>query len=368
MKYCVISGNRADRAALTPVAAALNAVWIHVATLHSRDRFDSAIGCGQAMMVAAEKLNNLKPDLVIVAGDRFEILGAACAAYLMSIPIAHLSGGDITEGSQDDAMRHAITKLAALHFPTTHVSAKHLRDMGEERWRIHMVGAPQIDYLLQQELYSFEETLSQLGYAHPELLVPDFEYILVAYQPPTMADDPTTEIDSLLNDLSWRGLPCIFTTINTDAGGCEIERKIIKFCLPGTHLYKKMDHKLFLSAMKHCQYMIGNSSAGFYEAPTLGTKFVNIGNRQTGRAPVTGDGKAAQRIKATLDAMMLVPKRLLLQKKYGEECSMPPGSTYTTQENGVLTLKKSWSDGPVKQPQAAASLTLDQGKEPLHGS
>ncbi len=359
MKYCVISGNRADRAALTPVAAALNAVWIHVATLHSRDRFDSAIGCGQAMMVAAEKLNNLKPDLVIVAGDRFEILGAACAAYLMSIPIAHLSGGDITEGSQDDAMRHAITKLAALHFPTTHVSAKHLRDMGEERWRIHMVGAPQIDYLLQQELYSRADTLSILGVDR---------YILVAYQPPTQADDPTSEIDSLLNDLSWQGVPCIFTTVNTDVGGIEIERKIVKFCLTGIHKIVQMDHKLFLSAMKHCQYMIGNSSAGFYEAPTLGTKFVNIGNRQTGRSPVTGDGKAAQRIKATLDAMMLVPKRLLLQKKYGEECSMPPGSTYTKQENGVLTLKKNWSDGPAGQPQAAASLTLDQDKGPRLGS
>lgn len=351
MKICVISGNRADRAALTPVAQALDAQWLFVETLPSRNRFDSAIGCGQAMMAAAEQLNNVNPDLVILAGDRFEILGAACAAHLMSTPIAHLSGGDVTEGSQDDAMRHAITKLAALHFPTTYEAADRLVAMGEEKWRIHMVGAPQIDYLLNKKLYTLHETLEQFGFKYPTIT--EDKYILVAYQPPTAVEDPAAEIDGLLKDLHETGMKCIFTTINPDAGGLEITRKIIKFCNahPG-HAMVKMDSKLFLSAMKHCQYMIGNSSAGFYEAPSLGTKFVNIGDRQKGRRAIRGDGKAAERIKVTINAMMLVPRNVLLQKKWGVECpSMLAGNESTVSVAGAATPKRSWSalylDDPV---------------------
>ena len=161
-KFLCISGSRADKAALIPVAQATGAEWAFVDTLPSRDQHDSAISCSQAMMMAADELKRVNPDLVILAGDRFEILGAATAAHLMGIPIAHLSGGDITEGSQDDAMRHAITKLAALHFPTNQESAERLLAMGEEKWRIHMVGAPQIDYLLQQELYPRFMILEQI--------------------------------------------------------------------------------------------------------------------------------------------------------------------------------------------------------------
>lgn len=364
MKICVISGNRADHAALTPVAQALDASWIFVDTLPSRDRYDSAIGCAQAMMTAADQFERAKPDLVIVAGDRFEILGASCAAHLMSIPIAHLSGGDITEGSQDDSTRHAITKLASIHFPTNQASADHLVSMGEEKWRIHMVGAPQIDYLLTKTLYSREETIKLLAFTSTDT---NNNFVLVAYQPPTMTED-LTELDDLLDKLRKQGWPCIFTTVNPDAGGREVERKIIKFCLPGVHKIVKMDNKLFLSAMKHCTYMVGNSSSGFYEAPTLGTVFQNIGNRQNGRSPVTGDGKAAQRIKSTLDALMLIPKKLLLQKKCGEQCSTQPGSGSTVSESGAATPKKSSSDGPsLESGLSAVNLnaysTSDQGRD-----
>ncbi len=216
MKFCVISGNRADRAALTPVAQAMDAEWIFVDTLPSRDRFDSAVSCGQAIMMAAEQLAKIKPDLVILGGDRFEILGAATAAYLMGIPIAHLSGGDVTEGSQDDAMRHAITKLAALHFPTNQESADRLLAMGEEKWRIHMVGAPQIDYLKAKVLYSKEETCKLLGLAPYGGL--ELDYVLVGYQPATV-DEPIAEVEELLKILGQDKYHYVFTTVNTDAGG-----------------------------------------------------------------------------------------------------------------------------------------------------
>lgn len=366
MKYAVVSGNRADRAALYPVAEAVKADWIYVDTLPSRNQFDSAISCSQAMAMAAEKYAELKPDMVILPGDRFEILGAACAAHLMSIPIAHLSGGDITEGSQDNSMRHAITKLASLHFPTNQESADNLAAMGEDKWRIHMVGAPQIDYLLQQELYSKEDTFKRL-----ELSGED-NFVLVAYQPLTLTENIITyELDKLLKDLHWQGWPCIFTTINNDAGRDAIEISIIQFCQRGKNRrIVKMDNKLYLSAIKHCTYMVGNSSSGFYEAPTLGTLFQNIGDRQKGRKAMRGDGKAAQRIKATLEAMATVPRETLLKKR-GVEClSTNPGNVSTTNGGGGATPTRGWSaiysDGRVYDTDRGY-LTLDQDRDLVRG-
>lgn len=367
-RYCCISGSRADLAAMIPVANAVDAQWAYVDTLPSREPADSAVSCGEAMMMAADQLKRIKPDLVILAGDRFEILGAATTAHLMHIPIAHLSGGDITEGSQDDAMRHAITKLAALHFPTNQESADRLEAMGEETWRIHMVGAPQIDYLLAMPLYSKEETKTLLGFRFPKIF--DQAYILVAYQPPTGLENPTQEIDGLLEILGKTNLKCIFTTVNTDAGGIEISRKIAQFCRStGTHAIVKMDHKLYLSAMKHCEYMIGNSSSGYYEAPTLGTKFVAIGDRQKGRRAMRGDGKASERIRLTLDAMMMVPKPVLLQKKWSTQChSTLPGRKSTTNADGAATPKKSLFGGLHEPfPFQQGCLTSDQGKGHLLG-
>lgn len=366
MKYAVVSGNRADLAALHPVAAILDAEWIHVDTLSSRDQFDSAVSCSQAMVAAAEKYAKLKPDMVILPGDRFEILGAACAAHLMSIPIAHLSGGDITEGSQDNTTRHAITKLAALHFPTNQESADNLAAMGEDKWRIHMVGAPQIDYLLKQDFYSRETTLGYLGLSR----IAGPRYILVAYQPATVGD-PIKEVKELLLLLRASRTKCIFTTINTDAGGVEVEREIIRWCNEGGpgHIVK-MDNKLFLSAMKHCEYMIGNSSSGYYEAPTLGTKFVAIGDRQKGRKAMRGDGKAAERIKVTLEAMSTVSRETLLRKR-GVECpSTNLGKGSIQGGAGAATQTRGWSgiyaDGRVYDTERGY-LTLDQDRDPVRG-
>lgn len=360
MKIAVISGNRADIAALTPVAQALEAHWIFVDTLPSRDRHDSAISCGQAMMMAADQLEQLNPELAILGGDRFEILGAACAAHLMRIPIAHLSGGDVTEGSVDDTTRHAISKLASIHFPTNEESAARLLAMGEEDWRIHMVGAPQIDYLLTKQLFEKDETLRRLG-------VGSGDYILVAYQPATALEEPLLECNQLLAELSQDDLPKVFTTVNTDAGGVEISQRIQRFCRPGIDHVVLMDQKLFLSAMKHCEYMIGNSSAGFYEAPTLGTRFVNFGVRQKGRTAITGDGKAAERIKVTLDAMMQLPKHMLLQKRV--PCLTPTGNGSTGSDNGENTQKKNWFDGHQDNLKPGrGSSTLGRGRAEALGS
>lgn len=371
-----ISGNRADRNALIPVARELGAYWVYVDTLPSRDNFDSAISCGQAMMMAAEQLQNKKPDLIILAGDRYEILGAACAAHLLNIPIAHLSGGDVTEGSQDDAMRNAITKLAHLHFPTNEQSAQRIIDMGEEAGRVHTVGCPAIDHIKSLTLYSQAETVMAL-----EVPIP---YILVAYQPATLARDPVAEAGQLLFALESSYWPCVFTTVNTDAYGVEITKRILKFCRNGRGKILDMDSKLYLSAMKYCQVMVGNSSSGLYEAPTLKTPFVNIGDRQKGRITASsvinciptagriyeafckaktldcsntvnpyGDGGAAERISAVVKGA----ESWLLSKN---------GKKPTPSERGEPTPKKSLSGGLKlldDRPNPFLTSGLDKGRQ-----
>lgn len=338
MRTVIVSGSRADKGPLTPVAKALGAQWLILPPTPADSHLDVAVATAGALGAAAIALHRMKPDRVVVLGDRFEILAAATAAHLLSIPIIHLSGGDITEGSQDNSMRHAITKLAHLHFTTHKEATDRIISMGEEPWRVFTVGCPGIDYLKSLQLYSFEETILRLGVRQA--------FNLVAYQAPTLATDATGEVDALLEALRKSILPCVFTTINADFDSLQIERKFDRFCLEGRGVMVDMDSRLYLSAIKHCTVMIGNSSSGYYEAPTLRRIFVDVGSRQDGRInggsvirckPVTqdiltamaearrrdvhwlienpyGQGDAAQRIKSHLDELPWDRGRLLIKK------------------------------------------------------
>lgn len=335
MKILVVTNSRADIGPLTPVVDVLGAELREFYPPKSTTRAGMAIGCAK---ILKEVCPALDCDLVVLLGDRFETLGVATAAHLMGVPIAHLSGGDITEGSQDDSIRHAITKLSHLHFATNKESADRILQMGEEPWRVHNVGCPGIDHLLKTELYTEEQTKrALLGYSVP--------YYLVAYQPATMLDDPTSEADRLIKALRILQLPCVFTTLNNDAYGDKIERMFARFCLEGNGVLMEMHPQLFLSAIKHCQVMIGNSSSGLYEAPSLKKAFVNVGDRQKGRICASsvvnttsgitniikavqkakildcsnavnpyGDGKAVIRIKSVIEANIGDRNRLLLKK------------------------------------------------------
>lgn len=273
MKITVVSGSRADKGPLTPVAQALGAEWVDLPCNH-----ESPVNLtAAATEYIGTYIDAHAPDLIVLLGDRFEILGAATAAHLKNTPIAHLSGGDITEGSLDNSMRNAITKMAHLHFPTCHKSALKIITMGEESWRVHTVGCPGVDHLLSLDLYSKEKTLKKLGLQQTNA------FYLVAYQPATLAANPIGEAKALIAALEKLQLPCVFTTCNPDNYGSAIESLFTKFCLSGRGVIMDMEPKLFLSAMKHCLVMVGNSSSGFYEAPTLNKAFVNIGERQKGR-------------------------------------------------------------------------------------
>src|SRR5580693_5244346 len=202
MRIAVITGSRADRGPLDMVHAALiragHAVrWIDVEpglpVIHKSEAV--SIAAITATAVAGD-LASMPTDLVVLLGDRYEILGAAMGANMMAVPIAHLSGGDITEGSADDCYRHAITKLSHLHFPTHAAAADRIIAMGEEPERVHMVGCPGIDRILATELLDREATFRAVGLAMAPRL------IVVSWHPNTLGGDTAAETGELVTALA----------------------------------------------------------------------------------------------------------------------------------------------------------------------
>ena len=220
-----------------------------------------------------------RPDVLLVLGDRFEIMGAALAAHLRRIPIAHIGGGDVTEGSYDDAMRDSISRMATLHFVTSTSAMARLTHMGYRN--VHLVGNPGIDYI-RNAAWRRERPMSQ-------------PYVVISYQPETI--DGTNEIESLL-----RSLPLdryrVFLLPNPDAGSDIIEGAILDYCreMPFSKCYEFLPHDEFLNLIFHCDEFIGNSSSMLYEAPELKVKTRMIGKRQRGRTIPRGDGLASERM------------------------------------------------------------------------
>ena len=216
------------------------------------------------------------PDLLLVLGDRREIMGAVLAAHLKRIPIAHIGGGDVTEGSYDDAMRDAISRMASIHFVTSTSAMARLTHMGYRN--VHLVGSPGIDYIKHADWKKGRPI------EHP--------YCVISYQPETI--DGTNEIHKVLDEI--QAFP-VFIMPNPDLGSDEIRRDIQRYCNEHegrTHNY--LPHSEFLNLIYHCETFIGNSSAMLYEAPQLGIKTKMIGKRQRGRVIPWGDGYASERI------------------------------------------------------------------------
>jgi UDP-N-acetylglucosamine 2-epimerase (non-hydrolysing)/GDP/UDP-N,N'-diacetylbacillosamine 2-epimerase (hydrolysing) len=239
-----------------------------------------AIGRGVAGMT--EALQKLKPDLVLLLGDRFEIFAAAQAAFVLRIPIAHLCGGDVTNGALDDAFRHSISKMASLHFPTNADAVRRLRQLAEAEARIHNIGSTGLDYLTQRKPLGRAALETALGHK----LAPQF--VLAVFHPATLDPVPTQDqLDALLKAL--KDLPAaigiVFTLANADAEGRAINAAVEAFVKsrPGAHAHTSLGSERYLALMTYAAVLVGNSSSGLYEAPSLGTPSVNIGNRQDGR-------------------------------------------------------------------------------------
>jgi len=376
-RICAVTGSRADFGLLAPVlrlvrdapdlSLSLVATGMHLAdafggtvdeieaagfvvdarvpVLEAGDGAEAVTrAIGRGVIGFAELLPRLAPDMLLVLGDRYEILAAVQAALIARVPVAHIAGGDVTEGAFDDAIRHAITKMAHLHFATNAESARRIRQMGEDPARVHVTGSPGIDALLAVEPLPRADFFEAVG------LEPRPHNIVLTYHPVTL--DPAGSLpglDALLSALDGLGdaVGMIVTGPNADTDGRLLGGRLAAFATarPNAVFHRSLGHRRYLSALRHVDAVVGNSSSGLYEAPSFGLPTVNIGDRQTGRlkaasvvdcppeadaiaaavrraldtgrsAPENpyGDGHAAPRIVAALKGV--VDPRALLRKHF----------------------------------------------------
>jgi len=238
-----------------------------------------ATSIGLATLGFARAIPDAAPDAVVLLGDRYETMAAAVAVSALPIPIAHIHGGEVTEGAVDERYRHAITKLSHLHFASTPGAAARLRQLGEEPWRIHVSGAPGIDGLLAAPRMPAPEAFAALDL---EYFGP---YLLVTLHPETVGDRTLEMADALAAALERLDLPAVITGSNADAGGQAINARMQALCAsnPQLQFVTSCGPRLYPSILASALAVVGNSSSGLIEAPAFGKPVVNIGERQTGR-------------------------------------------------------------------------------------
>jgi UDP-hydrolysing UDP-N-acetyl-D-glucosamine 2-epimerase len=228
----------------------------------------------------AQAFSHSRPDLLLVLGDRFEMFAAVLAALPFKIPVAHIHGGEVTEGAIDDALRHSITKLSHLHFVSLPEYARRVEQLGEEPWRITVSGAVSLDNLREIPLLTPAELENRFAL---RLEPPP---LLVTFHPVTLEYERTTHhIEELLAALDEVALPVVFTLPNADTSGRIIRERISDHVQrsPATYMVENLGTQGYFSLMSCAAAMVGNSSSGIIEAPSFKLPVVNIGSRQTGR-------------------------------------------------------------------------------------
>ncbi len=312
-RVAVVTGTRAEYGLLRPVCKALQeseelALELVVTGAHLSERYGSTVSeieadgmpitaripilnhpstdlgtchtIGDAVGLFADYFAASKPDCVLVLGDRYEIFAVATAAAVLRIPLAHISGGDVTAGAADEFFRHSITKMASIHFPSCAAYAARIIRMGEEPRRVFNVGGLGDENIRRMQLLDQKQLAERFGF--------DFErpYLLVTYHPVTLGGDPEAEVAALLAALDqFPQLGLIFTKANADAGGEAINRMLDAYTARRDNAvaFTSMGALGYLSAMKYCAAVVGNSSSGVVEAPSFQKPTVNIGDRQKGR-------------------------------------------------------------------------------------
>ncbi len=241
-----------------------------------------AAGTGHGMIGFAAALDRLGPDILVVLGDRYEIFAAASAASIMNIPIAHIHGGEVTQGAFDDALRHAMTKMASLHFVAAEPYRRRVIQMGEQPDRVYNVGAPGLDQIAAMEEPDRAKLCATLG------IDAKCDFVLATLHPTTRLphlDIPT--VNAMLTALDrLQDHNIVFTGVNADPGNKNISSAINLFVSRNPDravVFDSIGSKKYLAAMKLAALVIGNSSSGIVEAPALDTPCVNIGERQKGR-------------------------------------------------------------------------------------
>lgn len=233
---------------------------------------------GLSIIGISQSLERLKPDILLILGDRGEMLAAAIAAVHMNIPIAHIHGGEVT-GTVDESVRHAITKLSHIHLPATQDSKNRIIKLGELDKNIFVVGAPGLDYIKNVEYLSRQEILKKFN------LKDDKFFILTQHPVTTERENVKWQIEQSLEALVELKIQTIITYPNSDNGGREIIKAIEYYSskYDFIKLHRNLSQKEYLSLLKYVNVMIGNSSSGIIEAPSYKLPVVNIGTRQEGR-------------------------------------------------------------------------------------
>ena len=244
---------------------------------------DSDVGMAKTIGVAtlglADCLGQMRPDLLLLIADRYEMLAPAAVATALRIPLAHIEGGEISEGAIDDAIRNALTKLSHIHFTSTELARARVIAMGEEEWRVHRTGAPSLDHLLRSKLLERAQVEARLGM---QLEQPT---ALIAYHPTTIARDTTREADALFAALESVPARLLFCYPNADAGSRALIARAKSFMGrrgPG-RVFVNLDPVLYWSLLRSVDLIVGNSSSGIMEAASFGLPAVDVGIRQRGR-------------------------------------------------------------------------------------
>jgi len=315
-KLCVFTGSRAEYGLLLPLLKRIKEInefqlQIIVAGMHLSEEFgftfkeiendgfyiDEKIemlissdtetsivkSMGVGMISFSDTLKRLNPDWLIVLGDRFELFSLVTSAYVQKIPIAHLHGGEKTEGAIDEGLRHAITKMSYLHFTSSEEHRQRVMQLGESADRVFNVGAIGLDNIQEMKLLTLKELEKSLNF---DLKKPFF---VVAFHPVTLENNSSEKhFKELLDAIQqFKEYNFIFTLPNADADGRIIGKMIKSFVKDNysfCRYFYSLGQKRFLSTVKYSKAIIGNSSSGIIEAPTLNTYTINIGDRQKGRA------------------------------------------------------------------------------------
>jgi len=230
----------------------------------------------------ADALTQLKPDILVLLGDRFEALAIAQTAMILRIPIVHIHGGEVTEGAYDDAIRHAITKMSMIHCTATEAYRQRVIQLGEAPERVMNVGAVGLDYINYTNFLSMNELSTRLSFQFHQ------PFFLVTYHPATLVNEaPEVSLSALLEALdAYQDYQVVITYANADDGGRRINDLIKTYAdqrVERVLASVSLGHLNYLSLMKHAVVVIGNSSSGIIEAPSFGVPSVNIGDRQKGR-------------------------------------------------------------------------------------
>jgi UDP-hydrolysing UDP-N-acetyl-D-glucosamine 2-epimerase len=261
-----------------------HAGWPITARVETTGVSDAAVevaaGAGLGAVGFARAFARNRPDLIVVLGDRIEMLAAAMAALPLAIPVAHLHGGEITEGAIDEQARHALTKLAHLHFPAAEVYARRILQMGEEPWRVHCVGAPGLDRFARLPAMPRPELARRIGLPlrHPTLLVTFHPVTLEPGEAGWHAEELAAALASVEGDM-------VITYPGADAAHAAVIERLeaLAAARPGTRMMPSLGEEDYDALLREADVMVGNSSSGLIEAPSFGLPVVNVGIRQRGR-------------------------------------------------------------------------------------